>query len=223
MTRTARQPHEWLTLGAGLVAACMWASPWAARHRHGQRPVRQSSVRMRGAGARGVRPRLGNLDRDCAKRAKRPPASAVVLAEMKAPSRCWASCWSDLERPDRGPHHERAWGWALMVAASLVGSLNLGVAFMGLLIRQPPPTRRVNQQWLPVGRLVRTSGSDGFHRVGLAGGRGNCGADCPCSARAPIASWQHLHGPSTSPSHEPTQEGHLPSWIRPKAPSAGEL
>ena len=49
MTRTARQPHEWLTLGAGLVAACMWASPWAARHRHGQRPVRQSSVRMRAA------------------------------------------------------------------------------------------------------------------------------------------------------------------------------
>ena len=98
MTRTARQPHEWLTLGAGLVAACMWASLGLRAIVMDSDPSRQALFACAALVLVGFA--LGSVtDRDCAKRAKRPPAGAVVLAEMKAPSRCWASCWSDLERP----------------------------------------------------------------------------------------------------------------------------
>ena len=92
-----------------------------------------------------------------------------------------------------------AWGWALMVAASLVGSLNLGVAFMGIA-DQAAPSDAPRQSTVAPSRAVST-----YVRISMAStgsvwqGDGATVADGPCSARAPIASWQHLHGPSTRP------------------------
>ena len=138
MTRTARQPHEWLTLGAGLVAACMWASL-------GLRAIvmdSDPSVKALFACAALVLVgfALGSVTWivTAPKRAKRPPADAVVLAEMKAP---FAMLGIMLVGAGASPIVDpttSAWGWALMVAASLVGGLNLGVAFMGIADQAAP-------------------------------------------------------------------------------------
>ncbi|MBY9076633.1 hypothetical protein K1X13_17500 [Nocardioides sp. WL0053] len=138
MTRTARQPHEWLTLGAGLVAASMWASL-------GLRAIvmdSDPSVKALFACAALVLVgfALGSVTWIviAPKRAKRPPADAVVLAKMKAPFAMLGimlvgSGASPIVDPTTG-----AWGWALLVAASLVGGLNLGVAFMGIAEQGAP-------------------------------------------------------------------------------------
>jgi hypothetical protein len=72
------------------------------------------------------------------KRAKRPPVDTVVLGERKAPMAMLGimligSGASPIVEPSAS-----AWGWALMIAASLVGGLNLGVAFMGIAAQAVP-------------------------------------------------------------------------------------
>lgn len=72
------------------------------------------------------------------KRAKRPLTDSVVLAEMKAP---FAMLGIMLVGSGASPIVDPStsvWGWALMVAASIVGGLNLGVAFMGIADQAAP-------------------------------------------------------------------------------------
>lgn len=144
MTRTARQPHEWLTLGVGLVAALIWTS----RGLHAIVMDNDLSIKALFACTALVLAgfALGSVTWILAapRRAKRSAAESVVLAQMEAPSRLLGIMIIGLGASAILDPSPSAWGWVLMVAASLVGGLNLGVAFMVSAGQTAPYDARAN-------------------------------------------------------------------------------
>lgn len=138
MTRVERQPHQRLTLFTGLVAALIWTS-------HGLRAIftdNDPSGRALFACAAlvlaGVA--LGSMVWVLAapKRAKQRPVDAVMRADSKAPNALLGIMLIGLGADSILDPSPDVWGWTFLIAASLVGGLNLGVAFMGFADKASP-------------------------------------------------------------------------------------
>lgn len=131
MTRIARQPYQWLTLSFGLVAALVWGSLGLRVIGMDSDPSGKALFACTALVLAGFA--LGSVAWILAapRRAKRP-ADAVLLAEMMAPSALMGITLIGLGASPIVDPSTSLWGWVLLVGASLVGGLNLGVSFMGL-------------------------------------------------------------------------------------------
>lgn len=130
MTPTARQPHQWLTLVVGLVAALVWTSRGLQAIVMDNDPSTKALFACTALVLAGFA--IGSVTwiLTAPRRAKRSAADAGMTAEMKAPSALLGIMVIGLGASTILDPSPNVWGWALMVAASLVGGLNLGLASM---------------------------------------------------------------------------------------------
>lgn len=137
MTRTKRQPYHWLTLGIGLIAALTWTSLGLRAIVPGNDPSSRALLVCAALVLAGFA--LGSVAWILAapRRAKRP---ADVLAEMKAPQALLGIMAIGVGADSILDPSPSAWGWTLLVAASLVGGLNLGGVFMAFAQQAAPAT-----------------------------------------------------------------------------------
>ena len=131
MTRTARQPHRWLTLGIGGVAALIWTSRALSAIVMDHDPSTKALFACAALVLAGFA--LGSVTWILAapRRAKRSAADGGVPVETTAPTALLGVMVIGLGASTILDSSPNVWGWTLLVAASLVGGLNLGVAFMG--------------------------------------------------------------------------------------------
>jgi hypothetical protein len=131
MTRLERQPHQRLTLVIGLVAALTWTFLGLRAIVADNDPSSRALLACAALVLAGVA--LGSVVWILAapKRAKQRPAHAVILAEMRAPNALLGIMLIGLGADSILDPSPGALGWTFLVAASLVGGLNLGIAFMG--------------------------------------------------------------------------------------------
>lgn len=137
MTRIERQPYQWLTLGIGLVATLTWTSLGLRALVTDNDPSSKALFACAALVLAGFA--LGSVTWILAapRRAKRP-AYAMMLVEMKAPNALLGIMLIGLGADSILDPSPNGWGWTLMVAASLVGGLNLGVVFMGFAHQAAP-------------------------------------------------------------------------------------
>jgi hypothetical protein len=138
MPRTARTPHESLTLVGAAVAAVSWGSLALRAVVMDEEPsVRALFVCVSLVIVGFV---IGVIVWILAspRRAKRPPSEAARHAEMSRPSAMLAIMIIGAGASPIVDASEGAWGWALMVPASLVGGLLLGVASGRGTVRHHP-------------------------------------------------------------------------------------
>jgi hypothetical protein len=72
------------------------------------------------------------------KRAKQRPVDAAMRAETKAPNALLGVMAIGVGADSILDPSPDAWSWTLLVVTSLVGGMNLGVAFMGLADHASP-------------------------------------------------------------------------------------
>jgi hypothetical protein len=137
MTCTARQPYKWLTLVTGLLAALIWASLGLRAVVMENDPSGKALFACAALVLAGFALGSATWILNAPRRAKRPP-DPMMLADMKAPSVLLGIMLIGLGAGPMLDPSPGAWEWALMVAASLVGGLNLGVAFMGFADQGAP-------------------------------------------------------------------------------------
>lgn len=129
MTRTERNPYQRLTLLNGLVAAFIWTG-------NGLRAVlsdNEPSGRALFACAAWVLAgfALGSVTwLLAAPRRVKSPAGAVMFAGMRAPNALLGIMLVGLAAGVILDPSPSAWGWASLVAGSLLGGVSLGIAFM---------------------------------------------------------------------------------------------
>ena len=130
MTRTTPQPNQWLTLGIGLVATLIWTSLGLRAIVTDNDPSFKAIFACAALVLAGFALGSAMWILTAARRAKRP-ADAAMLAEGKTFLAMLGIMAIGLGAPPILDPSTSAWGWTLLVAASLVGGLNLGVSFMG--------------------------------------------------------------------------------------------
>ena len=131
MTRTARQPCKWLTLGVGLVAALIWTSLGLRAIVMDNDPSNKALFACAALVLAGFALGSATWILTAARRAKRP-ADAVMLAEMKASFAMLGVMLIGLGADPILDPSTSAWGWISLVFASLVGGMNLSIAFLGI-------------------------------------------------------------------------------------------
>lgn len=138
MTRLERQPHHRLILLIGLVAAITWTSLGLRAIVTDNDPSSRALLACAALVLAGVA--LGSVFWIFAapKRAKQRPAHAVILAEMRAPNALLGIMLIGLGADSILDPSPSALGWTFLVATSLVGGMNLGVAFMGFADQATP-------------------------------------------------------------------------------------
>jgi hypothetical protein len=141
VTLLERQPHQRLILLSGLLAALIWTSQGLRAIFTDNNPSSRALFACAALVLAGVA--LGSVVWILAapKRAKQRPIDAVMRAEMKAPTALLGIMLIGVGADAILDPSPDAWGWTFLVVASLVGGMNLGVAFMGFA-EHAPPTRR---------------------------------------------------------------------------------
>ena len=139
MTRLERQPHQRLTLVIGLVAAFTWTPLGIRAIVTDNDPSSRALFACAALVLAGVA--LGSVFWILAapKRAKQRPVDAVMRAETKAPNALLGIMVIGLGANSGFwiLHRTRGAG-RYLVATSLVGGMNLGVAFMGFADHASP-------------------------------------------------------------------------------------
>jgi hypothetical protein len=140
MTRLERQPHQRLTLVFGLVAAFAWTSLGLRAIVTDNDPSSRALFACAALVLAGVA--LGSVVWILAapRRAKQRPVDAVMRAESKAPNALLGIMLIGLGADSILDPSPDVRGWTFLVATSLVGGLNLGVAFMGFADQASPCT-----------------------------------------------------------------------------------
>jgi hypothetical protein len=138
MTRLERQPHQRLILLSGLVAALIWTSLGIRAIVTDNDPSSRALFACAALVLAGVA--LGSVVWILAapRRAKQRAVDAVMRSESKAPNALLGIMLIGLGADSILDPSPDVWGWTLLVATSLVGGLNLGVAFMGFADHSSP-------------------------------------------------------------------------------------